>query len=166
MAEKAAGIFPCTVLSADAITINGSPEVQISVKIDDGPDKGQMCTYEDQVNAKSALYVGRSCKAIGWAGKDLKTLSDDCNAWIKATGGKSTVEIRHFEIKRGKKFDKWVNDGMRGPAPIWDKVNSIGRAGARAGAPLDGSLLADANDAMRSAMAADTGNDDDGNIPF
>ena len=156
MAIKAEGIFPCTVISATfGKDDRQSPQVQINVRIDDGPSKGQCCTYEDQVNAKSALYIGRSCRAVGWKGADLKTLKADCDAWIAATGGHSSVEIRHVEIKKGKKFDEWMNGGMKGPPPIWDKVNSIGR-GPKPLAEASGELLDDANEAMRSAMAADS----------
>lgn len=157
MALLEEGIWPCTLISASfGEDDRGSPQVQINVRIDDGPSKGRSCTYEDQVNAKSALYVGRSCKAVGWRGHDLQTLHDDAAAWATKTGGKSTVEIRHIQLTKGKKYDKWIEEGQRGPAPIWDKPNSIGR-GPRALAPVSGERLQDANEAMRTAMAADAG---------
>lgn len=161
MAPKAEGIWPCIVLDAYFGTdLKGLPEVQINVQIDDGPNKGQRCTYEDQVNVKSALYIGRSCRAIGWKGDDLRTLKADCDAWIKATGGRSTVEIKHLLIKSGKRAGE-----------IWDKPNSIGR-GPKALAPATGEVLDDANDAMRAAMAEDKAGGGDGThdgedgIPF
>lgn len=157
MAIKPEGIFPCTVISASfGQDDKNSPQVQINVRIDEGAAAGQLCTYEDQVNAKSALYVGRSCKAVGWSGKDLNTLADDCAKWVTATGGKSTVEIKHLEIRTGRRAGQ-----------IWDKVNSIGR-GSRKLAAASGELLDDANQAMRDAMAADAagGGDGDGDIPF
>lgn len=170
MALKAEGIFPCIVLGANfGDDDRGSPQVQINVRIDDGPNKGQSCTYEEQVNTKSALYLGRSCTAVGWQGRDLRTLKDDVSKWIEKTGGKTTVEIRHLEMKRGKQYDRWVTDGQQGPAPVWDKVNSIGR-GPRVLKEPSSDNLNDANEAMRAAMAADTGEDvnhaSDDRIPF
>ncbi len=151
------GIWACTVVSANSGEDDrGSPQVQINVTIDDGPSKGRQCTYEDQVNAKSALYISRSCTAVGWAGKSLSTLKTDVAAWIAKTGGKTTVEIKHIELKRGKKYDKWVEGGCNGSPPIWDKASSIGR-GTRVLAPMSAANAKDADDAMREAMAADGG---------
>lgn len=149
MAPKAEGIWPCTVLGATY----GEDDrhllvVRINAKITDGPDKGKMCTYEDQVNTRSAIYIARSCKAVGWAGKTLTTLAADCQAWIEKTGGASTVEIRHLEIKNGKRAGE-----------IWDKVNSIGR-GPKPIAPPSRDVMADAEEAMRKALAED-GNADE-----
>jgi hypothetical protein len=157
MALLAEGIWPCTVISGSfGKDDKGSPQVQINVRIDEGPSAGRQCTYEDQVNAKSALYIGRSLKACGWLGRNLDTVKADVAAWVEATGGKSTVEIRHVEIKKGKKYDAWAASGFEGPGPVWDKPNSIGR-GAKPLAPAQVDLLADANDAMARALAADGG---------
>jgi hypothetical protein len=151
----AEGIWPATIQSASfGENDRGVPQVQINARIDDGPSKGRQCTYEDEVNSKSALYVGRSCRAVGWKGASLLTLKDDVSAWVIATGGKSSVEVRHVEIKRGKKFNEWVEGGQKGPPPIWDKVNSIGRGPKPLTTPK-GETLTDANDAMRRAMEAD-----------
>lgn len=172
MAIKAEGIFPCTVLFAnygEDPRRAGVTGVQISVKIDDGPDKGACCTYEDEVTHKSALYITRSCQAIGWkggpGGDDLNTLKADVDAWVKATGGKSTVEIKHLLIKTGKNAGK-----------TWDKVNSIGR-GPKPLRAATGEAHSDAREAVRAAMALDGSSmpppdhdvpppDDDDDIPF
>ncbi len=147
MALLAEGIWPCTVLSGfSGEDDKGSPQIQISVRIDDGPSAGRQCTYEDQVNAKSALYVSRSCKAVGWKGSTLTTLAADVAAWVEKTGGKSTVEVKHLEIKNGKRAGQ-----------IWDKVNSIGRGAARVLKPMSADRLSDADEAMRAAMEADRG---------
>lgn len=165
MALLEEGIWPCTLISASfGEDDRGSPQVQINVRIDDGPSKGRPCTYEDQVNTKSALYIGRSCKAIGWRGQDLQTLHDDAAGWATKTGGKTTVEIRHIVLTKGKKYDQWVKDGSRGPGPIWDKPSSIGRGPRPLAAPTS-DRLADANDAMRAAMAADSGAGADEQMP-
>ncbi len=156
MALKAEGIWGCTVLGASAgENDKGSPNIQINVQIDEGPSKGQRCTYEDQINAKSALYVARSMKAVGWKGGSSKTLKADCDAWIKATGGKSTVEIKHIELKRGKQYDRWADSGFEGPAPVWDKANSIGRGAAAPLKDMSAERLQDADEALRAAMEAD-----------
>lgn len=156
MALKAEGIWGCTVLGASAgENDKGSPNIQINVQIDEGPSKGQRCTYEDQINAKSALYVARSMKAVGWKGGSSRTLKEDCDAWIKATGGKSTVEIKHIELKRGKQYDRWVDGGMEGPPPVWDKANSIGRGAAAPLKDMSVERQQDADEALRAALEAD-----------
>lgn len=160
MATLSEGIWPCTVLDGFfGVDDKNSPIARINVQITDGPDKGQRCTYEDQVNTKSALYVGRSCRAAGWKGVNLETLAADVAAWVAKTGGKSTVEIKHIEIKNGKRAGE-----------IWAKPNSIGR-GPKPLAAAKGETLDDANEAMRRAMEADgaTPVDDSGptdDIPF
>jgi hypothetical protein len=149
------GIWPCTVFGASfGENDKGVGRVQINVRIDEGPAAGRMCTYEDDVSAKSAPYVGRSCRAVGWKSTSLAGLKDDCEAWIAATGGKSTVEIKHLEIKTGKRAGQ-----------VWDKPNSIGR-GAKPLADAKPSTLADADDAMRRAMAEDNADSSDDSIPF
>lgn len=157
-----AGFWPCTVLSGSAgeeTDNNGKPtgriKARVNVKIDDGPSKGRLVTYEDEVNAKSSLYIGRSLKACGWKEKSLSTVAADLDEWIKKTGGKSTVEIRHIEMKRGKRYEEWVDAGKSG-FPIWDKANSIGRGPRPLAAPAAGSL-SDADEQMRRAMAEDGG---------
>jgi hypothetical protein len=156
MNELAEGTWPCTVISGEAgETKPGVVVARITVRFDDGPSKGRTGTYEDEVNAKSALYVSRSMKAVGWTGKSIGTFAGDVAAWIARTGGKSTAEVKHIEIKRGKQYDKWVAEGCpEEKRPIWDKVNSIGR-GPRALAAPKPSTLVDADDALRAAMIAD-----------
>lgn len=172
---KEQGIWGCTVIDGNAGEIDGVLNVQINVQIDDGPSKGQRCTYEDSVNARSAKYVGWSCTAVGWNGSSLSTLKSDIAAWIAKTGGKSTVEIKHLEIKSGRKFDDWMRAGRNGPPPIWDKVAGIGRGAPKPLKAPAANTLADADAAMRDAMSHASGgappyddapppNDDD--IPF
>lgn len=159
MSALAEGTWPVTIISASAgeeLNQSGQPtgviKARVNVKFEDGPSKGRTGLYEDEINAKSSLYVMRSLTAIGWRGPDLGTVSTDVEAWIKKTGGKSTAEVRHIAIKRGKKFDKWEADGKKGEPPIWDKINSIG-SGPRALAAPSKDALADANEAMKRAMA-------------
>lgn len=157
MTIKAEGIWGCKVLGGKAVDIDGVPNVQINVVIEDGPSKGVRCTYEDVVNTATAKYVNWSLKAVGYKGKSLTELEADIDAWIAATGGNTTVEIKHLEIKRGKNAGK-----------IWDKCNGLGRGAARPGKPLNGEPLADADEALRaySGGAADEPPMDDDQIPF
>lgn len=157
----AAGFWPCTVIGGGAgeeTDKNNKPtgkiKARVNVKFDDGPSKGRLATYEDEVNARSSLYISRSLKAVGWKGKSLSTVADDIAAWVKETGGKTTAEVRHIEIKKGKRYDEWLEDGAHGSPPIWDKVNSIGR-GPRPLAIPAAESLSDADEAMRRAMAED-----------
>jgi hypothetical protein len=155
------GIWPCQVLGAThGEDDRQSIVVRINVKFTEGPNKGRLATYEDQVNAKSSLYIGRSCKAVGWKGRSLTTLQADAEEWIERTGGASTAEVRHVPIKKGKKYDAWVADGRIGNAPVWDKINSIGRGPKPLSAPSS-DALADAEEAMRRAMEEDGGPPDD-----
>jgi hypothetical protein len=163
MSLLAEGTWPCTVLSAEAGEVDGIIKARVNVKIEDGPSKGRTCTYEDNVDARSSIYVARSLTAVGWKGKTLASVKDDCATWITATGGKSTVEIKHIEIKKGKRAGQ-----------IWDKPNSIGR-GPKPLAAAGGEALSDADAAMRKALAEDGvgggGNDeqpqrDPDDIPF
>lgn len=138
------GIWPCVVLSATTGQ-NDKDEivVRVNIKFDDGPDKGKAATYEDAVNTKSSLYIGRSLTKIGWAGQSLKTLSADVEKWIASTGGKSSAEVKHIPTKKGG---------------IWAKVNSLGRGPKPLTAPAK-TALEDADAAMRQALA------DDGSAP-
>jgi hypothetical protein len=143
----AEGTWPCTVISGEAGEVDGKIKARINVRIEDGPSKGRTCTYEDNIDARSSIYVARSLTAAGWKGKSLSTLAGDVAAWVASTGGKSTVEIKHIEIRNGKRAGQ-----------IWDKPNAIGR-GPKALAKAQGELLNDADEAMRRALA------DDGNAP-
>jgi hypothetical protein len=143
MALLEEGIWPCLVLGAEAGEVDGKIKARVNVKFIDGPNAGRLATYEDEVNAKSSIYVARSLQAVGWQGKTLRSVKDDCTKWIASTGGKSTAEIKHISTKKGT---------------IWDKCNSIGR-GPKAMKDAAGETLADADEAMRRAMQ------DDGTAP-
>jgi len=183
MSQLEEGNFPFVVTSASyGADDRGVPIVQINGKFTEGPNSGRTTTYQDEINAKSALYVGRSCRAVGWKGVELEMLAADTEVWIKATGGATTAEIRHIELKRGKKYDKWQNEhakwfeaGRKGEEPqppIWDKCNSIG-FGAKPLVTPKKDVTEDANAAMRRAMAEDApaggaaaSNAPDDDLPF
>jgi len=157
MSDIAAGFWPCKVLDGfygdDSRNI---PVVRINVEITKGEHKGKMYTYEEAVNNKQAPYIARTCKAVGWKCQTLATIESDVAEWVKATGGESTIEIKHIEMRRGKRFDEWDRGGRVGPAPIWVKPNSIGRGPA----PLKASSqenLTDSDAALRAALAEDAG---------
>lgn len=165
----AAGIWPCIVTNGsvgEQTDAKGKPNgrivARVNVTLDGGPDKGKVVSYEDEVNAKSSLYIGRSLKNVGWQGRSLTTVAADIDAWVKATGGKSTVEIRHIEIKKGRRYDEWCDawdeqtQGQDGPPPplYWAKANSLGRGPRPLAAPA-AEALGDADEQMRRAMAED-----------
>lgn len=157
MSQLAEGNFPCVVLSGKGGEDDrGVYKVQINIKFTDGPSAGQLGTYEDSVDAKSAPFVIKSCKAVGWKGETLNTLTADIAAWIAKTGGATTGEVKHILIKNGKRAGQ-----------IWDKVSAIGR-GSRDLATPKPSTLKDADEAMRRAMADDHDgpSDTEDKIPF
>lgn len=155
MSDIPAGFWPCKVVDGFfGDSEKGIPMVRINVEVTEGPGKGTRQTYEEAVNNKQAPYIARTCKAVGWKGPSMRTLKADIEAWIKATGGASTVEIKHLEVRKGNKFEKWCEGGCEGPAPIWVKPSSIGRGPK----PLTASSernLADVDEVMRAALAAD-----------
>jgi hypothetical protein len=178
MGNLTEGDWGCTVLGASC----GQDDkeqlvVRVNVRIDDGPDKGRSCTYEDTINNKSAPYIARSLKAAGWSGKLPldETLTADVEAWVKETGGKSTVTIEHLEIKKGKQFDKWMANGAKpSERPIWAKVKALGR-GPKPLSAVTKATSSDANDFMRRALEEQGGSappmddvppPDDNEIPF
>lgn len=145
------GMWACKVLGAEVGQDDrNAMRVRIHVMITEGGDNGRKVTYEDAVNYKSSKYIAQSAKAVGWRGGRLEeTLRDDVEAWIAATGGASTVEIRHLEIKNGK------NAGS-----MWAKANSVGR-GSRPLAAPSRETADDAHEAMMAALEADEA---DGNV--
>lgn len=141
MGEPAEGIWKCKVLGGEAAADDKDiMMVRVNVQIAEGPDTGRRVTYEDRVNNKSAPYIAQSAKAVGWQGGSLNTFRTDVDAWIARTGGDSTVEIKHLEIKTGKRAGQ-----------IWGKANSIGRGPKPLKAPSQSSA-ADADAAMRAAL--------------
>ena|ERR1044071_5032323 len=146
MSEPVEGIWKCNVLGGEAAADDKDIMcVRINVEIVEGPDKGRRVTYEDRVNNKSAKYIAQSARAVGWRGVSLGTFRSDVDAWIKASGGVSTVEIRHIEIKSGKRAGQ-----------IWGKANAIGRGPKPLKEPSR-ETAHDADEAMRAAMADDGG---------
>jgi len=145
MADIAAGFWPCKVLDGFyGDNDKNLPVVRINVELVDGPHAGTRQTYEEVVNNKQAPYIARTCKAVGWKCQSLSTLKADVAEWVKATGGESTLEIRHVKVTTGKRAGS-----------VWAKPNSIGRGPK----PLKESTqenLYDADAAMRAALAEDS----------
>lgn len=159
MAKHPSDTYPCTILSAStgekldkANRPTGIMTVRIAARIPDGPYAG-LHFYDDEVNNKSAPYVARSCKAVGWKGPKLDTLAADCAAWIAKTGGVSTIEISHIPV---------VRDGV---ADVWHKPNAIGR-GPKPLAPPSEAAKADADAYMQAALADEPAVADEDSIPF
>lgn len=165
----AAGIWPCVVLSGsvgEQTDKNDQPTgrivARVNIRFTDGPNSGRIGTYEDEINAKSSPYVMRSLKAAGWKGAfPLSTVESD----IAATAGVSTTaEVKHLEVKRGARYDEWAKNGFNGPAPVWDKINALGR-GPKALAKPSAGALADAEEQMRRAMTESGGSAPDDDVP-
>jgi hypothetical protein len=143
-------IYACTAISADYGSTDKSPapKAQITVRIDEGPMLGQRVTYEEEVNAKSAKYVGWACTAVGWKGDKLATLKADVAEWIAKTGGVTTVEIKDIVTRKGT-----PDEG------IWHKPSAIGKGAAKPLRPVSASAARDADDAMRAAMGGPPSDD-------
>lgn len=160
MAELVEGTWKCKVLGGEANADDKQiMTVRINFEITDGPDKGRRGTYEDQVSTKSAKYIIQSAKAVGWSGTpaaaDWRTFRGDVDAWIKSSGGDSTVTVEHVSFK----------DKKTGEPRIWGKAKAIGR-GPKALRPPSKETLDDANEAARRALAeafGDTGGSSGGN---
>lgn len=151
MSDIAAGFWPCKVLDGFfGDNDKNLPIVRINVELIDGPHKGMRQTYEELVNNKQGPYIARTCQAVGWRGVSMRTLKTDVADWIKSTGGISTVEIKHIEIKNGKKAGS-----------VWAKPNSIGR-GPKPLKEASQENLSDVDAIMRAALANDGGSQSGG----
>lgn len=153
-------IYACTAVSAEygATDKSQAPRAQIVVRVDEGPMKGQRVTYEEEVNAKSAKYVGWAMTAVGWKGDKLATLKADAAKWIADTGGVTTVEIKEIVTRKGT-----PDEG------IWFKPSAIGKGAAKPLRPVSASADKDANEAMRAAMGgapSDAPPPNDEDVPF
>jgi hypothetical protein len=147
MNELAAGFWPCKVIDGFyGDNDKNITEVRINVELTDESHKGMRQTYVEQVNNKQAPYIARTCKAVGWKCETLSTIREDVAAWVKETGGESTLEIRHVPFK----------DKKTGEPRIWVKPNSIGR-GPKPLKQTSRDNLADADQALRRALAEDAG---------
>jgi len=145
-----ATIYACTAVSANfgATDKKPTPTVQIVVRVDEGPMKGKFVTYEEQVDARSAKYVGWSATAVGWKGGDIETIKADATKWIAETGGVTTVEIKEIVTRKGT-----PDEG------IWFKPSAIGKGAAKPLRKADSNATRDANDAMRAAMGGPPADD-------
>lgn len=156
------GIWPCVVLNGaigEQLDKNDQPTgklvARVNIRFTDGPNKGRVGAYEGDVDARNSPYTMRSLKAVGWSGEfPLTRVADDITAWVEKTGGVTTAEVKHIEIKKGKRYEKWVGAGKPG-FPVWDKIDALGRGPRPLAAPSK-DALADAEEQMRRAMA-DTG---------
>lgn len=166
MAELTEGTWNCKVLGAEA---NANDKdivvVRIKVRITDGPDSGRLAIYEEEVNFRGAKYIAKSAKACGWRGigRLEETLATDVAEWIAKTGGDSTLEVVHLEIKNGKRAGQ-----------MWGKIRNIG-SGPRPLKTPSRTASDEAAEAMAAAMneeAGTSGPDDnkpngtDDDIPF
>ena len=114
----------------------GRMAVRVELELLAGPDLGQRITYTGLVNAKSAPYVGKDLKAVGWKGVSLRSIGDD----VQSAKAEAQIEIEH----------KNAND-PKDPNRVFAVVRSIGR-GAVALKPASAASISDADEALRAAM--------------
>ncbi len=142
-----------TVLARALVGSSGSddksyPTVRVEFEIVGGPDAGQRITYNGRIDARSAPYVAKDLKSVGWTGKDINSLASD----VEASKIETTIEIVHKQTK----------DGAR----TFPVVRSIGR-GAKALAPMPKRDLDDANALLRAALGDDVPHAvDSEDVPF
>lgn len=157
MAIKTEGTWDCDVLDVSMHEDNRLPIVRVKLRITSGPDAGQPDLYEARIDGgKSMPFIARSLKAIGWQGSTLRTLDNDVKAWRAKTGGKTTCEVKHWEIKNGdRRGEKFA------------KVNGLG-SGAKPLAEMSRNTMDDADEALARAMGAghDAPPPSDDDIPF
>jgi tRNA U34 5-carboxymethylaminomethyl modifying enzyme MnmG/GidA len=131
---------------------DGQPTAFVDFEIIDGEDTGQKITYRGRVDQKSAKYVARDLKAIGWSGKTLDTLKQD----VAAATPETTIEIKHMNKKDGS-----------GKFPV---VRSIGRTASGQSAPpqLKQADVKNADALLRAALGDSEPVDPDASndIPF
>lgn len=159
MAIKTEGTWDCDVLDVSMHEDNRLPIVRVKLRITSGPDAGQPDLYEARIDGgKGMPYIARSLKAIGWQGLTLRTFKADFAAWLAKTGGKSTCEIKHWEIKKGDRAGE-----------KFAKVNGLG-SGAKPLAEMSRNTMDDADEALARAMGANGAHDapppSDDDIPF
>lgn len=138
-------------LAGSHYTKNNEPTARVDFEIVDGPDKGEKITYNGPINARSAKYVARDLKAVGWKGKTLETLEAD----VAAAQSETTIEVKVMTRKDGS-----------GQFAV---VRSIGRTDSAAQTkPIAQAEMGNANALLRAALGDDepvdpTTSDD---IPF
>lgn len=146
MSNIPAGFYPCNVIDGFyGDNDKNIPVIRINVEVSDGPFKGQRHTYEEELSNKQLPYIRRTCLAVGWQDQTMRTIAADIAAWIALTGGASTVEIKHIEIKNGKRAGQ-----------IWVKANSVGR-GPRILKESSADNTADVDAMMRDLRAEEGG---------
>lgn len=123
------GTWPARALSASS----GADDKQyitarVNFEILDGPNKGDRITYNGRVDSRSAPYVAKDLKAVGWQGKNLDTLGTD----VENAQPTTVIEIVHKETKDGARTFPVVRSIGRGPKPLlqakkqdWDDANSL-----------------------------------------
>lgn len=121
---------------------NGKPIVRGQMTIVGGPKDGTTVPYDGKLDEKNIKYTKQHLVALGWQGKDIRTLVDDV-----ASANKS-VPFR-VRIARWEKPEGGVKE--------WISVDSIGFT-ARPLEKLDNAKLNDVNGWFAQA--------EDGAIPF
>lgn len=121
----AEGIWPAHVVGRATFGVDESTTdlegnhpsiVRVNVEISDGPDKGKRMTYEERVTQDSRDFVIGSLLSVGWKGRTFATVADDI-----VEGATTTVEVVHYQIKKGKRAGEWFAKARnlgRGPKKL------------------------------------------------
>lgn len=141
---NAEGIWGCKVLSGKRATDKGATTVEVVAQITDGPNAGARVVYRDTVNAKSVKYIKWSLQAVGWKAVTFESVDADVAAWIKETGGMTTLEIQHIVTRKGT-----PEEG------IWDKVKGLGRGAPKPLGPPSKQADAEADKLLGSLGGSD-----------
>ncbi len=120
---------------------------RVDFEILGGPDTGSRITYNGRVDARSAPYVAKDLKAVGWKCRSLDTLAAD----VEAAQAVTTIEVQHKQTKDGARSFAVVRSIGRGPKPLAEPSKED---------------LDDANAQLRAALAADGEVAPTDDIPF
>jgi len=143
------GIYPFTVSKGSSgLDDKGAFTITVTGALADGPNKGSLMTYTGRVDNRTAKYIAQDMAACGWTGKDVLDFGAEVDAWIARTGGTTTAEIVHLDRK-----DK---------SGAFAVIRGLGR-GLKVLTPATRETAADANAALRAALAVDS---DDQPLPF
>jgi hypothetical protein len=126
----------------------GAPELRVEFEIADGPHAGRKVNYSGLFNEKSTKYTKAAMVALGWQGKDARTIADDAMRAPRPV----PIEVQ---------IVRWENPD-NGKVREWSAVRNVGRFSEPL-KPLGSSDVKDINQWL--AEVGDVGKSDS-DIPF
>lgn len=121
----------------------GRPVIRGDMQIVGGAHDGARVPYDGKLDEKGIKWTKRDMLALGWTGKDVRTLVDDV---------RKANKVVPFQVA----IARWNKDD--GTVKEWSSVRSIG-GGAQPLATLDSKAINDVNDWFAKAGVDDS-------IPF